>query len=103
MVIGLEKDNIHNLLGPGSRYRGHKDLHLPRCMNLAYKFKPNCCLLGVLLSGLIYTQPCITTVHAASIERFGYSLTTLDTVPVSKPAPTTMATTDTFQIKRSKD
>jgi lipopolysaccharide assembly outer membrane protein LptD (OstA) len=42
-------------------------------------------------------------VHAASIERFGYSLTTLDTVPVPRPAPTTIATTDTFQIKRSKD
>jgi hypothetical protein len=54
-------------------------------MNLAHKFKPNCCLLGVVLAGLIYTQPCITTVRAASIIGFGYPLTASDTIPRGKP------------------
>ena len=55
-------------------------------MNLAHKFKPNCCLLGIVLVGLIYAQPCITTVRAASFVGFGYSLTATDTIPKVKPS-----------------
>jgi LPS-assembly protein len=96
-------------------------------MNLAHKFKPNCCLLRVLLVGLIYTQPCITSVQASSWGGFSYSLTAYDTIPKSKPATSTFQpserspvvkldtipglgsdtarqiTTDTFRFKKSRD
>jgi len=118
------------LLGSGGRYSEYKDLHLPRCMSLAYKFKPNCCLLGVILTGLIYTQACITAAGATSLYEFSYLLTGIDTVPakaktmslpssaLSRPQkvdtlttmvrPTTLDSvpqiqTDTFRFKRSRD
>lgn len=96
------KGKIHKLLGDFGPGPVHKDLHLPRCMRPFYKFKPKSCLLLLLTAVLIYTQGCITMLHATAPAFFYNSLTRHDTVPVVRDSVVRLRT-DTFTLKKSSD